>query len=148
MRDVLLQDMNLPGISARDNRQLEVVANGLPLWGGAQLGVDATLVSPVRRDGQPQPHADDEDGAQLRVARQRKNRKYWELLSSGCCRLGREVEPRGPHLRAHACKGLGQDVPPPFATLHAGGFPKLVDGLAGSRGPARLPSHVAGAVSR
>ncbi len=51
------------------------------------MGVDATLVSPVRRDGRPQPHADAEDGAQLRVARRRKERKYHELLQSGRCRL-------------------------------------------------------------
>ena len=40
--NVLLQDMNLQGISAHDSRQIEVVANGLPLWHGAQLAVDAT----------------------------------------------------------------------------------------------------------
>ena len=51
--NVMLRDMNLQGISARDRRQLEVVANGLPLWGGAQLAVDVTLVSPVNRDGAP-----------------------------------------------------------------------------------------------
>ena len=41
--DVLLRDLNLTGISARDGRQLEVVANGLPLWGGAQLAIDTTV---------------------------------------------------------------------------------------------------------
>ena len=35
--NVLLRNMNLQGVSARDGPQLEVVANGLPLWGGAQL---------------------------------------------------------------------------------------------------------------
>ena len=53
----MLHAMNLQGVSARDGRQIEVVANGLPLWGGAQLAVDATMVSPVRRDGHPQPGA-------------------------------------------------------------------------------------------
>jgi hypothetical protein len=85
--NALLRDMNLEGISARDGRQLEVVANGLPLWGGAQLAVDATLVSPVRRNGSPQPNTAEHDGAQLHEARRRKERKYWELLASRRCRL-------------------------------------------------------------
>ncbi len=85
--NVLLRDMNLQGISSLDGRQIEVVANGLPLWGGAQLAVDATLVSPVRRDGRPQPHAAEADGTQLQEARRRKERKYWELLRSRRCRL-------------------------------------------------------------
>ena len=50
----MLRDMNVQGISNRDGRQLEVVANGLPLYGGAHLAVDATLVSPIRRNGTPQ----------------------------------------------------------------------------------------------
>ena len=83
----MLRDMNLQGISPRDNRQIEVVANGLPLWGGGQLAVDATLVSPVRRDGRPQPWAAGVDGAQLHRARARKETKYAELLQSRRCRL-------------------------------------------------------------
>ena len=85
--NMFLRSMNLQGISARDGRQLEVVANGLPLWGGAQLAVDATLVSPVRRNGTPQPDTEGHDGAQLGEARRRKERKYRELLSSRRCRL-------------------------------------------------------------
>ena len=38
----------------RDNRRLEVVADGLPLFGGVQLAVDTTLVSAIQGDGQPQ----------------------------------------------------------------------------------------------
>ncbi len=73
--NVLLQSMNLPGISGHDGRQIEVVANCLPLFGGAQLAVDTTLVSPVRRDGTPQPRAAGVDGVQLLLARRRKERK-------------------------------------------------------------------------
>ena len=52
-----LRDLNLdaPGT---DGRRIEVVANGLPLWQGAQVAVDATIVSPVRRDGSARPGAD------------------------------------------------------------------------------------------
>ncbi len=66
---------------------LEVVANSLPLYGGAQLAVDTTLVSPIRRNGFPQPRADTEDGTRLRVARGRKETKYHELLQARRCRL-------------------------------------------------------------
>ena len=37
--------------------------NGLHFWHGAQLAVDATLVSPLTRDGSPQPAADVQPGA-------------------------------------------------------------------------------------
>ncbi len=92
--NVLLRDMNLQGISSYDGRQIEVVANGLPLWDGAQLAVDPFLVSPIRRDGRPQPRTAEADGAQLQEARRRKERKYGELLCSHRCRpvvLGIEV---------------------------------------------------------
>ena len=48
--NVLLRDLNLDA-PVLDDRRLEVVANALPIWGGAQVAVDTTLVSPVRADG-------------------------------------------------------------------------------------------------
>ena len=84
---VRLQDMNVPGISGLDGREIEVVANGLRLWGGAQLAVDTTLVSPVRRNGTPQRRAGEVDGVQLQVARRRKEVKYHKLLQARRCRL-------------------------------------------------------------
>ena len=45
------------------------------------------MVSPVRRNGAPQPRAAEVDGAQLQEARRRKERKYAELLQSRRCRL-------------------------------------------------------------
>ena len=56
---VLLRDLNLDA-PALDDRRLEVVANALPIWGGVQVAVDTTLVSPVRADGAPRPGADRE----------------------------------------------------------------------------------------
>jgi len=85
--NVLLRDLNLNGVSARDQRRIEVVANGLPLWRGAQLAVDVTFVSPVRRDGRPQPQADRVDGIQLLEARRRKERTYAVMLRSRRCKL-------------------------------------------------------------
>ena len=51
-----LADLNL-AVDRLDDRRLEVVANGLPLWGGAQLAVDTTLVSPLDSAGRPRPGA-------------------------------------------------------------------------------------------
>ena len=42
---MLIRDMNLDA-PATDARGIEVLANGLPLWQGAQAAVDTTLVSP------------------------------------------------------------------------------------------------------
>ena len=42
---LLLPDLNVV-VDRQDDRRLEVIANGLPLWGGVQLAVDTTLVSP------------------------------------------------------------------------------------------------------
>ena len=46
-------DLNIPSVHLLDDRRMEVIANGLPLWGGCQLAVDTTLVSPLTREGQP-----------------------------------------------------------------------------------------------
>jgi hypothetical protein len=87
--NVMLRDLNLH-LPPTDNRRLEVVANGLPLWQGVQLAVDTTLVSPVSRAGRPQPHCHSTPGAALARARQRKETTYPELLQThgpGQCRL-------------------------------------------------------------
>ena len=85
--NVFLRDMNLE-TPVTDERRIEVVANGLPLWHGAQVAVDTTLVSPLRSDGAPRPHADQEEGVALREARRKKRRHtYPELRRSQRCRL-------------------------------------------------------------
>ena len=40
---ILVRDLNVGSVPA-DDRRIEVIANGLPLWGGMQLAVDTTLV--------------------------------------------------------------------------------------------------------
>ena len=64
-----------------DDRRIEVVANGLPLWHGAQLAVDATLVSPVTRAGEPQTRADVEPGRAVSRAAERKGRYTYPELT-------------------------------------------------------------------
>ena len=86
-QNVRLADMSLQ-IPIHDARRIEVVCNGLPLWHGQQLAVDATIVSPVRRDGQPRPGADARPATALSHAAQRKRRQtYPELDRARRCRL-------------------------------------------------------------
>ena len=86
-RNVRVADMNID-VPVSDARRIEVVCNGLPFWHGTQLAVDATLVSPLTREGQPQPAADAQPGVALARAAQRKRRHtYPELLRARRCRL-------------------------------------------------------------
>ena len=85
--NVFLRDMNID-IPVVDERRIEVVANGLPLWHGVQLAVDTTLICPLGRDGAPHPRAAIEPGICLVRAQQRKReRTYPELLQARRCRL-------------------------------------------------------------
>ena len=65
---------------ARGGRRLEIIADGLPLFGGAQLAVDTTLVSPLHCDGSARPGVAHTDGPVLALARWRKERTYPELI--------------------------------------------------------------------
>ena len=82
----MVRDLNLAAPRPDDGRRIEVVADGLPLYHGAQLAVDTTLVCALRRDGAARPGAADLDGAATSAARRRKERTYPELT--------------GPHARA------------------------------------------------
>ena len=77
--NVFLRDLDFP-IARHDARRLEVVADGLFLFGGAQLAVDTTLVSPVQANGHPRRRCAEEDGAALQQARQRKQLTYQSSL--------------------------------------------------------------------
>ena len=74
-------DLGLP--RAGDNSRLEVVVDGLPLYGGAQLAVDTTLVSTLKSDGEARRGAADRDGVALAAARRDKERTYPELVGPG-----------------------------------------------------------------
>ena len=62
--NVRLRDFNLV-VQRQDELRIKVIANGLPLWSGAQLAVDTTLDSA----GQARRHQRLTAGAALRVAR-------------------------------------------------------------------------------
>ena len=57
------------------------------MYKGAQIAVDATLVSPLKRNGQARARAHCQDGAALEDAKKNKARTYPELLRSTRCRL-------------------------------------------------------------
>ena len=40
-------------VPVSDARRIEILASALPVWHGAQVAIDAAMVSPLGRDGQP-----------------------------------------------------------------------------------------------
>ena len=84
---VPLANMNFDPPPA-DARAIEILAQGLPLYQGAQLAVDATLVSPVGRDGTAHPHTTTTPGAAIAQATRRKRVSvYPEIEQQRRCRL-------------------------------------------------------------
>ena len=62
--------------------------DGLTLFDGAQLAIDTTLVSPLKRDGTARRRAADHNGAALEEARRKKERTYPKLAGDrGLARL-------------------------------------------------------------
>ena len=51
------QSSGFASLGRNDNRRIEIVADGLPLFHGAQVAVDTTMVSALRADGNPRPIA-------------------------------------------------------------------------------------------
>ena len=79
--NAMLREFDLAAPNPRDQHRLEILVDGLPLFGGAQLAVDTTLVSPLHCDGSLHPRAANEDGAVLAAARLLKKRTYPELVA-------------------------------------------------------------------
>ena len=71
-----VRDLNLVAPRPNDGRR---IVNGLPLFHGAQLAVDTTIVSAVKRDGTLRPRAAHTDSVAIDRARRLKERKYPEL---------------------------------------------------------------------
>ena len=65
----MVRDLDLGAFDHLDGRRLEIIADGLPLWRGAQLAIDTTLVSLIRVDGTARCHAAHRDGVALEEAR-------------------------------------------------------------------------------
>ena len=71
---MFVRDLNLLEVRPCDGRRIEVVADGLPLFHGAQLAVDATIVSALKRDGSARPGAVSSPGVALVAAGHLKER--------------------------------------------------------------------------
>ena len=80
--NVWVRDLDLegPGPGQVDARRLEVAVDGLPLFAGAQLAIDATIVSTLRGDGTARRGAAEVDGVALTAARRRMERRCPELV--------------------------------------------------------------------
>ena len=117
-RNVALAAMN-SDVPVHDARRIEVVCNGLPLWRrwhGAQLAVDATLVSPVTRDGRPHDGADNHPGWAVRNAARRKRRQTYPAVAWSC--LVSRLEDAGlrkPSPLFASSPGRAQPVPLPLS---------------------------------
>ena len=83
---MLVRDLNLQA-ARQDERRIEVIANGPPLWGGSQLAVDTTLVSPLTSAGAPRRRSGATAGAALAEVRRSKERTYPEFERASRCRL-------------------------------------------------------------
>ena len=74
-------------VDPADRRRLDLVVYGATPLGEAFFCCDVTLVSPLTREGKPQPSAATRDGAAITVAERRKRIAYPELLRPGPQRL-------------------------------------------------------------
>ena len=79
-----------PGVDPDDRRRLDFVAYGATQLGEA-LCCDVTLVSPLTRDGRPQPSSTPRDGSALAIAERRKRAAYPEpqRLCVLACEIGK-----------------------------------------------------------
>ena len=84
-RNVRVADMNID-VPVADDRRIEVVANGLPLWHGAQLALDATLVSLLTRAGEPRAGVEP-CHCVAAAARRKRQGTHPELQRARRCRL-------------------------------------------------------------
>ena len=77
---MMVRDMDLAAPNPNDSRRLEIVIDRLPLFCGAQLAIDTTLESVLHCDGSARARVAHVDGAEVQVARRRKERTYPELV--------------------------------------------------------------------
>ena len=83
LHNLHVRDKDLAAFNNLDGRRLEVVADGLTLWQGAQLAIDTTLVSPLCRDGSARPRVADHDEAALTMLVIAKSARTPNCLGTG-----------------------------------------------------------------
>ena len=84
-RSKLIRDMHVGDMRANqhnlDQRRIDIVAYGLPIFNGLPIACDDTMVSPLTGAGVPVPNACKEEGAAMQVARERKQKQYPEFFN-------------------------------------------------------------------
>lgn len=80
-----LRDLDI-GMQAQDGRRVDLIARGLPVYGGLPSCGDASMVSALHADGAPWPRAATEDGVALQRAAETHEDTYTRSLSArtGC----------------------------------------------------------------
>ena len=84
---VFLRDTSVPGISQKDERQIEIVAKGLPFFNGGTICCDATMASPLDGWGHPRKGAATTAGVANEDSVNANHRTYPELVSSPYARV-------------------------------------------------------------
>ena len=79
----LLRDLNIV-VPVTDHRRIEVIANGLPFWGGKQLAIDTTVVSVLTGLGLARSRW---EGQAIHEAENDKRRRFHELVDGDRCHL-------------------------------------------------------------
>ena len=82
-----MRDLDL-GAPVTDTRRLEVVVDGLPLFGGVQLAVDTTLVSTLNCDGSAHRGTADRDGVVLETEASQGTQVSRTGRSAQPCQIG------------------------------------------------------------
>ena len=85
--NVFISDMNVIGVELNDNRHIEIIADGLPLYHGRQLAIDVTFGSALSGTGLPRLGSEHNDGAILTDAKRQKHRTYHDVVVSDRCHL-------------------------------------------------------------
>ena len=98
--NVVLRDLDITLSHRSDARRLEVIAEGLTLFGGSQLAMDATVVSPLHADGTHRRKADTTDGQSIGGGTQAQGKNIprvvpweWSRAAGGRRRGRRQIVP-------------------------------------------------------
>ena len=92
--NAFLRKMNV-GARAADERCIEVLAQDLPCFSGAQLAIDITLRCALSSSGETQPDAADVDGPVLARSRVDKETTYSDFLTGRCWLVVLAIETGG-----------------------------------------------------
>ena len=85
--NVPIGSLQVAGVDRNDQRRLDGVGWGLPLFDGVKVVMDATIRAPLTSNGLPALNADRVDGSTFVRARYDKKSAYPELHNTHSCRF-------------------------------------------------------------